>query len=600
MSMTIRIRREDSEQLLAGLTSRQRQILSLIEGGKSNKDIAYELGIGIGTVKQHIAALFRRLRVTSRTMAIAALRGTRIEVDRKRPSAPETAHFPAADGTSAPSSRPSATWLDVEWRPLSILAVSLGQAERLVQMVGARRFADASARLINGVQAIVTHHGGSLRVRAGLGCEAAFGFGHNGEDAGLAAVQAAFDIFKAQPRDGRDALSNIRVGVASGVSLMRGQDGAESAGWDEILQASFIDTAWSLSLMGVGGLPVACPLSMELASGICFATSLDGSLTTNPTRPVRLSPRRQQVELPPPGRAKSYEKLLGYWQTIPFGRIDLSAMLAPPGYDASTLANALQAELEPQGVVWQELSHPDRLAKMLAEIGKQAPTILFIGRVGALSESAIEALLAGLGESRPHKSMILLSGRDIPQNLREEARIIELSGLDDAEAFLRQLDPENVLSDKAIAEILAQGGNNPLVIEELARLANKSVTPIAGTSLTPRLFRHYLARLDLTGEDRQVLRLASLFINGFGIEDLDMLWPHGRTVLRRSLRRLTETGFLATEVGPVEDIYHFLDPLMQEAVSLSYAKADREELMRRQSRAKLKVSLSTKGQLETT
>jgi DNA-binding CsgD family transcriptional regulator len=595
MSMTIRIRREDSEELLTGLTSRQRQILSLIESGKSNKDIAYELGIGIGTVKQHIAALFRRLRVTSRTMAIAALRGTRIEVDRKRPPVPaESLHFPSAEGVGG-GTRSSATWLDVEWRPLSVVAVSLGQAERLAQMVGARRFADASARLINGVETIIARHGGNLRVRSGLGCEAAFGFDRNGEDAGIAAVKAAFDIFKAQPRDGRDALSNIRVGVASGIALMRGQDGKGGGGWDEMLQASFIDTAWSLSLMGVGGLPVACPLSMELASSICFATSLDGSVAINPTRPVRLSPRRPPVELPPPGRSKIYEKLLGYWQTVPFGRIDLVAMQAKPGYGASALASALQAELEPQGVVWQDISNPDRLGKMLTDIGKQMPTVLFIDGASALNESASEALIACRAETRPHKSMVLLSGMEIPQNLREEARVIELYELDDAEAFLRHLDLENELSDNAIAEILAQGAGNPLVIEELVRISRKSATPIAGTSLTPRLLRHYLARLDLTGEDRAALRLASLFASEFEIEDLDMLWPHGRTVLRRSLRRLTEAGLLTSEAGLAEDAYRFADPLMQEAVSLSYAKADREELMRRQSRAKLKVSLGTKG-----
>jgi DNA-binding CsgD family transcriptional regulator len=596
--MTIRIRREDSEQLLDGLTSRQRQILSLIEAGKSNKDIAYELGIGIGTVKQHIAALFRRLRVTSRTMAIAALRGTRIEVDRKRTPSQEAAHFPDAENSGG-AARPSATWLDVEWRPLSIVAVSLGQAERLAQMVGARRFADASARLINGVQTIVSRFGGVLRPRAGLGCEVAFGFGHNGEDAALSAVQVAFDIFKAQPRDGRDALSNIRVGVASGIALMRGQDSHQAEnGWDDILQASFIDTAWSLSLMGVGGLPVACPLTMEMASSICFATSLDGSVALNSTRPVRLSPRRASVEAPPPGRTKSYERLSNCWKAILPGRIDLVVMLAPPGYGSSTMAHSLQTELEQQGVIWQEGSHSERIGKILVEVGKQAPTVLYLDGVSSLSEAAIETLLACRTETRPHEAMILISGRNIPPRLLEEARIVELTGLDDAETFLRSIDPENSISDKDIGRILAQGGNSPLVIEELVRLSRKSVTPVSGTSLTPRLLRYYLALLDLTGEDRQVLRLAALFGKGFEIEDLDLLWPHGRTVLRRSLRRLTENGHLFIKSRMDDDVYCFVDPLMQEAISLTFTKSDSEELLRRQSRAKLRVSLDSKGQLE--
>jgi len=53
------------------LSPRQRQTLSLLKAGKTNKEIAAELGIGIGTVKQHLVTLFRKLGVTNRSMAIA-------------------------------------------------------------------------------------------------------------------------------------------------------------------------------------------------------------------------------------------------------------------------------------------------------------------------------------------------------------------------------------------------------------------------------------------------------------------------------------------------------------------------------------------------
>ena len=53
------------------LTQRQRQILKLLQAGKVNKEIANELGIGIGTVKQHVVALFKRLNVRNRTMAVS-------------------------------------------------------------------------------------------------------------------------------------------------------------------------------------------------------------------------------------------------------------------------------------------------------------------------------------------------------------------------------------------------------------------------------------------------------------------------------------------------------------------------------------------------
>lgn len=54
------------------LTTRQRQVLDLLVEGKSNKEIARALKLGEGTVKVHVAALFRTLGVTSRAAAAAA------------------------------------------------------------------------------------------------------------------------------------------------------------------------------------------------------------------------------------------------------------------------------------------------------------------------------------------------------------------------------------------------------------------------------------------------------------------------------------------------------------------------------------------------
>jgi DNA-binding NarL/FixJ family response regulator len=54
------------------LTPRQAQVLALVVEGLSNKEIARELKLGEGTVKVHMAALFRALGVTSRAGAAAA------------------------------------------------------------------------------------------------------------------------------------------------------------------------------------------------------------------------------------------------------------------------------------------------------------------------------------------------------------------------------------------------------------------------------------------------------------------------------------------------------------------------------------------------
>lgn len=53
------------------LTPRQRQVMELLVMGKSNKEIARALKLGEGTVKVHMAALFRTLGVNSRSRAAA-------------------------------------------------------------------------------------------------------------------------------------------------------------------------------------------------------------------------------------------------------------------------------------------------------------------------------------------------------------------------------------------------------------------------------------------------------------------------------------------------------------------------------------------------
>ncbi len=61
--------------LFVPLSPREMEILQLIAQGKSNKEIAYELGISRQTVKNHMTSILRKLAVNDRTQAaIYALR----------------------------------------------------------------------------------------------------------------------------------------------------------------------------------------------------------------------------------------------------------------------------------------------------------------------------------------------------------------------------------------------------------------------------------------------------------------------------------------------------------------------------------------------
>ena len=52
------------------LSAREREVLSLLASGKSNKDIASHLGITEATVKCHVSAILLRLNVSDRTEAV--------------------------------------------------------------------------------------------------------------------------------------------------------------------------------------------------------------------------------------------------------------------------------------------------------------------------------------------------------------------------------------------------------------------------------------------------------------------------------------------------------------------------------------------------
>jgi DNA-binding NarL/FixJ family response regulator len=55
-----------------GLTPRQSEVLRLLIDGQSNKQIGRELGLSESTVKSHLASIYERLGVASRTQAVVA------------------------------------------------------------------------------------------------------------------------------------------------------------------------------------------------------------------------------------------------------------------------------------------------------------------------------------------------------------------------------------------------------------------------------------------------------------------------------------------------------------------------------------------------
>jgi LuxR family transcriptional regulator, maltose regulon positive regulatory protein len=62
------------ETLVEPLSQRELEVLQLIALGKTNKEIAQQLFLSLGTVKAHTASIYRKLDVAHRTEAVTRAR----------------------------------------------------------------------------------------------------------------------------------------------------------------------------------------------------------------------------------------------------------------------------------------------------------------------------------------------------------------------------------------------------------------------------------------------------------------------------------------------------------------------------------------------
>ena len=60
---------------ITGLTEREAEVLSLLADGRSNTEIARELGIRVKTVQNHVSNVLAKLQVRDRTQAAFRARG---------------------------------------------------------------------------------------------------------------------------------------------------------------------------------------------------------------------------------------------------------------------------------------------------------------------------------------------------------------------------------------------------------------------------------------------------------------------------------------------------------------------------------------------
>ena len=169
------------ESAIDALTERQREILQRVQNGCSNKEIARQLGISEGTVKQHLVTIFRQLKVRNRTMAA----NLGLLSQQRGPEETETTSARPEEGGGKAMLFASAL------QPVTLLAVRLLATESLMHRLGSAHFGQLNRRLQQLCQEAAQRFRGVLQGIPG-GFLVLFGVPHIREDDPERAACCAF------------------------------------------------------------------------------------------------------------------------------------------------------------------------------------------------------------------------------------------------------------------------------------------------------------------------------------------------------------------------------------------------------------------------
>lgn len=480
------------------LTPRQRQIMELLRAGKVNKEIARELGIGVGTVKQHVVTLFKRLNVRNRTMAVS--RGLAMAEQRQAEAHEQTV-------TAAPG--PAAGML--ERRPCVVLSLGLPPA---LDDGTARRLHDSLAALACGYDAVFV-------ARRGNAGDLIFGLHQVGERDILRAMACAQRLYETWNAEAPALAGALRGGLTVGIvvaSMLR------NGGWSgEAIVSSAIGGARELQEQAQAGqLALGRPVSdVMLAQGIRGDALFGAGAGPGAVAFAALAGMDWQGErtaYPLVGRAQERKTLARCLRDAAAGRGALLVLEGETGMGKSRLCKALLAQCrQAQGhavsyLVPPDAARRDAAAGIIAMLDGSrarpgAPLAAVIDDYHFLSPAQRIAVLRRARTAAQAGALVVLSGRHVPETSGADAlpvarlALSRLSGKD-IEALVRQVPGAQAMPAAQIQQIVADAAGVPLFAVELARHCHE-----VGVALP--LLVTVIARLDSMHLDRKLLRAAA-------------------------------------------------------------------------------------------
>ena len=554
------------------LSPRQEEILNLLMAGKANKDIADALGIGIGTVKQHVVALFKKLQVSNRAMAVS--RG--FTAGPREPPAEGSARTAFTDGGAD---------VTMVLRPSSVLSLSLPDGAG--QESCWRPLQAACTEATVGIAAVLVGR------PAACGVDIFLGLQRVREDNSLVALGIARSVANALRPQGLVPAAGLASGyLMASLHRREGWTGEMVAGRTIALARSLRDRAKPGSIL------------VDEASGrlMRFALRLDGPPAPGNQEFQLLGPDLPEIaaaEVAPQGQAvgrhaerRCLERCL--WRLDqPVGSVVW--LDGEAGMGKTTLARSLAPECRRRGLAWHEVScraggAAVALSRLVGDLAVAAtavpmvvmPMVVLVDDL-ELADEVTAGLVADLALlARRAPVMLLCVARTIRQPAilavdPDEKVTVGHLPVGDMAAMLRQGGHPGVTGAR-LEQILAKAGGVPLFAQDL--LADPAPDGLATVPLT--LVTLVLSRLDRLPLDRLLL---SLVAQG-GQPDfrrLAALWPEGEDSLRRELDRAVSLGVLKIVGQPGRRknlIYDFHHPLIGDVLRLVHHDSRLEAMER--------------------
>jgi len=526
----------------AKLTQRQKDILAMLEAGKANKEIASALGIGIGTVKQHVVALFKKLKVRNRTMAVT--QGMSLLRTRQ------------AEGHGLKSDSGL-----LQRRPCVVLSVALP--------------ADAApatiARLHGVLAAQGSGHDAVFLARRGNAGDVILGIQRATEYDLVKAMQILRAV-RQEFRSGGDELS-LRAGLAAGIAVASmGRFG----GWTgEAMASGAISAARSLADQAAPGcirfgagareLMASCGMGPPVESeGDLGLACLDEFVWTGERRRFNMVGREQELASlrlalrnaeRGAGRVVYLEGETGMGKSRLCRRLVDSCsgpavlLCCLPGEHGGRLRNAATGQVSD-------------FAELDSLLPQRKPRLVVVDDLHFLAAQYWEDALACARQLATDGVLVVLAGRRSGEKLGEGIARIRLGRLDDA-ATARLVAAALKLQGRptdaeTVRTVVAAASGVPFFATELA---------VHGGMTLP-VFAIVCARLDGLGLDHRLL-IALAKGNGNNVESLSSLWGEPAGDLQRSAERALAAGVLrSTPNGKLS----FSHPLLRLALEFMGAE----------------------------